>query len=96
MIKQNFKCSLSTAVFSTRHVINQGKTIQIVIHEIDDGNWRFLSKEDSETAENKLIMVSLQEVLMIDPTLSEISHLKAGNIAIRKFVGDNWKIGPIK
>jgi hypothetical protein len=95
MIKQNFKCSLSTAVFTTRFVINQGKPITIVLHENDDGNWKFLSKEDSGITREGLIMVPLQEILMIDPTLSEIAFLKEGNIAIRKFIGDEWKIAPI-
>jgi hypothetical protein len=95
MIKQHFKCSLSTAVFTSRLVINQAKPITIVLHEIDDGNWKFLSKEDSGNAMEGLIMVPLQEILMIDPTLTEIAYLKEGNIAIRKFVGDDWKIAPI-
>ena len=95
MIKQNFKCSLSTAVFTSRFVINQGRPILIVIHEIDDGNWKFLSKDDSENSKNGLLMVSLQEILMIDPTISEIAFLKEGNIAIRKNIGDDWKIAPI-
>jgi len=95
MIKQNFKCSLSTAVYSTQFVINQGKPITIVLHEIDDGNWKFLSKEDYDNHKEGLLMVSLQEILMIDPTISEIAFLKEGNIAIRKYVGDDWKIAPI-
>ena len=95
MIKQNFKCSLSTAVFTTHSVLDRGKNIAIVIHEIDDGNWKFLSKEDSEYPDSKLIMISLREILMIDPTLAEIAHLKEGNLAVRRFVGDNWKIAPI-
>jgi len=76
-------------------VINQGKPITIVIHEIDDGNWKFLCKEDSDNQKNGMIMVSLQEILMIDPTIAEIAYLKEGNIAIRKYVGDDWKISPI-
>jgi hypothetical protein len=95
MIKQNFKCSLSTAVFTTRGVLNQGKPITIVLHEMDDGNWKFLSKEDLNVTRESLIMVSLQDILMIDPTLSEIAFLKEGNIAIRRFVGDDWKSNPI-
>jgi hypothetical protein len=95
MIKQNFKCSLSTAVYTTRAVVNQGKPITIVLHEMDDGNWKFLSKEDFDISRESLIMVSLQDILMIDPTLSEIAFLKEGNIAIRKFVGDEWKFNPI-
>jgi hypothetical protein len=95
MIKQNFRCSLSTAVFTSRIVINQGKPILIVLHEIDDGNWKFLSKDDSDNSKDGLIMVSLQEILMIDPTISEIAFLKEGNIAIRKYIGDDWKIAPI-
>ncbi len=95
MIKHNFKCSLSTAVYSTRFVINQGKPITIVLHEVDDGNWKFLSKEDYESHKEGLIMVPLQEILMIDPTISEIAFLKEGNIALRKNVGDDWKVAPI-
>ncbi|NVO20763.1 MAG: hypothetical protein HXX13_13765 [Bacteroidetes bacterium] len=95
MIKQSFKCSLSTAVFTSRFVVNQGKPITIVLHELDDGNWKFLSKEDSNTKNEGLVMVSLQEILMIDPTISEIAFLHEGNIAIRKYIGGNWEIAPI-
>ena len=95
MIKQDFKCALSTAVFTTRFVVNQGKPITIVLHELNDGNWKFLSKEDSHTSREGLVMIPLQEILMIDPTIAEIAHMSEGNIAIRNFIGDDWKIAPI-
>lgn len=92
MVKNSFRCCLSTAVYTNRQVINQGKPITIVIHDIHDGNWKFFSKEDKAGTSEPAMLVSLQEILIIDPSVGEIAHLPEGSIATRRFIGDNWKI----
>ena len=92
MIKNTFRCPLTTAVFTNRQVINQGKSITIAIHDIDDGSWKFFSREDKMSSNEQVVIVSLEEILMIDPSVSEIAHLPEGAIATRRFAGDHWKI----
>jgi hypothetical protein len=92
MIKNTFRCALTTAVFTNRQVISQGKPITIAIHDIDDGSWKFFSREDKMTSNEQAVIISLEEILMIDPSISEIAHLPEGAIATRRFAGDNWKI----
>jgi hypothetical protein len=41
MIKNSFKCSLTTAVYANRQVIDLVKPITLVIHDTDDSNWKF-------------------------------------------------------
>jgi hypothetical protein len=91
MIRKNFRCALEGAVITNRQVLNQGKPITIVIHEFDDGAWKFFSKEEDMNSDEGSILVSLEEILMIDPTVAEIAHLPEGIIATRRFVGDDWK-----
>lgn len=92
MIKNSFKCPLNTPVFTNRQVLDQTIPITIVIHEIDDGSWKFFSREEKMKPHNHAVMVSLEEILMIDPSISEIAYLPEGSIATRRFVGDSWKI----
>ncbi len=92
MVKNSFRCSLSTAVYTNRQVINHGKSITIVIHDINDGNWKFFSKEDKSNPNEQAILVSLQEILIIDPSVGEIAHLPEGSIATRRYIGDDWKV----
>lgn len=92
MIKNNFRCSLSTPVYTNLQVLDQAKSITIVIHEADDGFWKFFSKEDKMSSDEKVVLVSLEEILMIDPSVGDVAHLPEGSIATRRNQSDTWKI----
>jgi len=92
MIKNTFRCPLTTAVFTNKQVITQGKLISIVIHDVDDGSWKFFSKEEKMSSNEQVVIVSLEEILMIDPSVSEIAHLPEGALATRRSLSDHWKI----
>jgi hypothetical protein len=92
MIKSSFKCPLNTPVFTNRQVVEQSLPITIAIHEHDDGSWKFFSKEEKNKSQEQPIMVSLEELLMIDPSVGEVSFLPEGSIATRRYVGDDWKV----
>jgi hypothetical protein len=92
MNKNSFRCPLNTPVLTNRQVLNQTMPITIAIHELDDGSWKFFSREEKMNPNEQPMMVSLEEILMIDPSVAEIAHLPEGSIASRRYIGDNWKI----
>jgi len=92
MIKNNFRCPLSTLVCTNLQVIDHGRPITVVIHETDDGDWKFFSRDEKMNSDEKPIYITLGEILMIDPSVGEISHLLEGSIATRRYLGDNWTI----
>jgi hypothetical protein len=77
------------AVFSTKPVINHGKTIVHVVHD-PTGEWQFLSA-DNVTVED-LMIVALESLLERDHTLSEVIGIKPGYEATRDKVGAAWQI----
>ena len=91
-MKNNFRCSLNTPVYTNRQVLELGNPITIVIHDKDDGSWKFFSREEAGHSGEKAIIVSLSDILMIDPSLGEIAHLPEGGIATRKSAGGNWTL----
>ncbi len=92
MIKNSFKCSLTTAVYANRQVIDLVKPITLVIHDTDDSNWKFFCGDGKQIGNEKPVLVALEEILMIDPSVGEIATLPEGCIATRKYIGDNWKV----
>jgi hypothetical protein len=83
-------CSLNTPVYTNQQVLENGKPITIVLHDKDDGSWKFYSKEDNMNSNQKVILVSLADMLMIDPSLGEVAHLPEGGIAVRNNIGEAW------
>lgn len=73
--------SLSTAVFSTRFVINDNKTITHITHDIEDGAWQFFSDNEFENYEDVAIIVGLGEIIEKDNSALEISDLPLGYFA---------------
>jgi hypothetical protein len=85
----NFK---PKAVFSTKQVINEGREILFVFHDIED-EWQFLSPDDVSVED--LMIVTLESILNKDYTVNEILNLKPGYKASRKRVGASWEISEI-
>jgi hypothetical protein len=82
----------STAVFTTKFVINENHTITYVTHDIDDGAWQFFSEDDFDSFEEVAMIVSLEEIIGRDKSILEISDLPLGCVATRKGKNDKWKI----
>ncbi len=57
-----------------------------------DGDWQFFGDEKDISNENARI-VTLNEILEMDPTLKEILWIPQGTEAWRKKVGDEWTTG---
>ena len=59
----------------------------MVIHYSDDHSWAFLC---GTVGSDEAMVVIMQEVFDLDPTLAEIADLPPGWIAERKAVGEPW------
>ena len=61
-----------------------------VTHDTD-GVWQCLNNE-TELKEEDAVVLSLDEIIEIDPTLLEITHIPMGSKAYRKNIGSEWII----
>ncbi|MBQ6286594.1 MAG: hypothetical protein IJK73_02930 [Bacteroidales bacterium] len=68
----------------------KGHPIIRVIHD-QDGDWQFLGDECNLQEEDAMV-VSLNEILEYDITLSDILFLPWGRQAIRERIGEVWHI----
>jgi hypothetical protein len=80
------------AVLTLRSIVRGGAPVLHVTHDADDHGWQFLGSETP--AEKDAMIVALDEMLVIDPTLETVADLPAGWHAWREHAGDTWKRGP--
>ncbi|MBL4678107.1 MAG: hypothetical protein JKY70_18160 [Mucilaginibacter sp.] len=87
---KHFRGDKNLAVLTTRFVMSQNKPIVIVYHHKEDGMWEFVGDEDAQESDYKV--VSLEEILSLDPSLSEIADMKPGQYAVRNSDNGQWEI----
>jgi hypothetical protein len=90
--REEFESPLDIAVFTTKFVLDDKKTITYVTHDIEDGVWQFFSDDSFENFEEVAKIVGLQEIFDMDNSLLEIADLPLGFCATRKDKFDNWTI----
>lgn len=74
-----------TGTLTTRQVMEQGLPILVVTHFPDDHSWAFTCGVAED--ENNVLIVAMEDVIALDPTLSEIADLEPGWSAYREAVG---------
>lgn len=62
-----------------------------VIHDAE-GDWQFLS--DDKTAEEDIMLVALEQVVLKAPELNELHYLDYGEMVMRKHADDIWREQP--
>ena len=87
--KHKFKESKNQAVFTCCHIIEENKPILYVKHD-NEGDWQFLCGDNHTTEDARVI--ALQEIIDIDPSVSNVSNLKRGQIAVRESKENEWKL----
>jgi len=87
-----FKTSLNTAVFTTSFVIVDKKPITYVTHEFEDGAWQFFSDDFFDDYEKVAKIVSLEEIIDLDPTIIDLAEMKEGQNASRNNPNEKWVI----
>lgn len=76
-------------VITTKYVLIEKKTITQVIHD-SDGDWQFLTNDD--VVESDALVVSLEQILDYDLSISELLDLPNNIIAIRDDKNSKWVI----
>ena len=76
------------AVITVRQFVHDGQPILLVLHDIDDGSWQFLTGEGFNEADG--MVVSLQNMVSRDPSLAELCDLPLGWKAYRQLPGAPW------
>lgn len=77
----------NVAVFTSKQVLD-GDPI-LYVHHDNDGNWQF--QGSAETGPDDVIVVSLESITKLDPSVNEIYHLQYGWNAWREGVNEAWE-----
>jgi hypothetical protein len=82
----------NVAALTTLRVTRREAPILLVVHYADDHSWAFMDG-GSNSVKNALI-VSMQHVLNLDPSLRDVADLPPGWLARRAHVGAQWSREP--
>lgn len=83
-----FENSPNVAVFTTRAVVKGGQPILYVSHDDEDGAWQFHTGQVAHMAD--AMLVALQDVFKLDPSIGELADLDYGWIATREMAASPW------
>ncbi|SFU30771.1 hypothetical protein [Butyrivibrio sp. INlla21] len=87
-MKYEFIDDKNTMVITTKNIVSKEKSIVLVSHDEDDGMWEVL--EGEEVKEEDAMIISLYEMVNIDPTVNQVADLPLGWIAYRDIEQDKW------
>ena len=75
--------------FTTRQVLEGGRAILVVYHDVEDGAWQFHGP--GEWAADDLVVICLSHAVDYDPTVRELADLPRGWGASRDGLGEPWR-----
>jgi hypothetical protein len=78
----------NVAVFTVRDIVETRRSILVVHHDAEDGGWQFLTGEPIDM--KNAMLVSLSEIVRLDPTVAVLADLPLGWQATRARVGGDW------
>jgi hypothetical protein len=80
------------AAFSLRKIVFGGAPILYVSHDEEDDGWQFLDGGPVEMSD--AAVVTMAEVVELDPTVLDVADLPPGWRAMRGAVGTPWQREP--
>lgn len=92
LISAKFHVDKNAVVATTKYVVEDLKPITIVKRDLMDNSWQFLSEDFVRDFTIDTRIVSIEDIVNLDPTLIEICDLPSGSIAYRSEKTDNWII----
>lgn len=90
-----FNESPNMAVIANRKIVLDGEWIAYVSHDSDDGAWQFHTNQPEPVSEGDAMMVSLQSIVRLDPTVLNLADLPLGWHAWRASKEAAWQRGRI-
>lgn len=89
MMMKQFKESLASVVLTSKWVMTRESPIVRISHH-EDGIWEFFGKEN--ITEEEVIVVSLKQIIDVDPTVLEVADMPMAFNAFRQSVDTSWKL----
>jgi len=89
MNKKSFSTSTNTAVISSTYVLKEKQPVLHVVHD-DQDEWQFHCGNHDYSSE-KLMLVTLANMLDYDSTLVELADLPINHFATRDSESDSWR-----
>lgn len=74
---------------TVRAIVSDGHPILLVARDSEEGDWQFLSGEPFDVSQG--LLVTLQSIAALDPTINELANLAPGWEASRPSVGQPWQ-----
>lgn len=87
---KKFEDDLNTAVITTKYVVDRQSPILYIFH-FEDGSWQFSGPEENLPDEDYRV-VSLDEIIKIDPSVLEVADLPFEGTAYRNEVSSSWEM----
>jgi hypothetical protein len=78
------------SVLTTSYVLTNGSPVTFVLYD-EDGDWQLFGEEDV-TDEEDAYLVSVDEMLEMEPTLRKLPDLRPGQAATREKDSTRWFI----
>ncbi|ODC02011.1 hypothetical protein A3197_21625 [Candidatus Thiodiazotropha endoloripes] len=79
----------NVATVTTKQVMEENYPVLMVVHYEDDHSWAFTCGTTNKSED--LMLVSMEEATINDPSLREIADLPPGWLAVRTEVGGAWE-----
>jgi hypothetical protein len=79
----------NVATFTTKQVVREKQPILLVTHD-DDGNWQFHTGRPASL--DDAMVVGLEQMLRLDPSLADLGNLKCGQRATRTSPDAEWEV----
>lgn len=90
LVNWPFQDQPRTAVIANKKVVSRESWIAYVTHDLEDGGWQFHTNE-ATIREDDAILLSLKNIVDIDPSIGELSDLPVGWHAWREAIDLPWK-----
>lgn len=74
--------------FTMRQVMNGLEPILLVSHDANDHGWQFIGS--TAACKEHAMLVCLEHVVHLDPSVMEVADLPPGWEAVRSFAGGPW------
>jgi hypothetical protein len=78
----------NVGAFTVRQIMDDEAPILLVCHDEDDGGWQFLTGH--EVRMEDAMLVALEEIVKVDPSVTDLADLPVGWSASRQHMGGPW------
>ncbi|WP_292413301.1 hypothetical protein [Mesorhizobium sp.] len=93
MAEWKFEDPPNVAVFVDRSIVADDDWIAHVSHDDDDGSWQFHSSDTRDRHQGDIMIISLQNVVRRDESISALADLPEGWHAWRSSKSSPWQRG---